>query len=295
MIKQFLLAFASLAIFSTLSTSAVAQPAGGFQFPPAGKIQKVAENLYLIPGGGGNSYAYVTSRGVVLVDSKVPNNGQAIVDQLKTVTDKPVVYLINTHPHFDHTGGNAFFTDATIVTHENTAASLKQDQNFSAQGLPTLTYSDHITLFNGDDAVEVHNFGRSHTNGDSYVVFRKARAIATGDSFASRGQPIIDTRNGGSGIGYPQVISRVTQEIKDVDLVLTGHNPEILKWQDLVDFAEFTQLFLDHARASKAAGKTPEEAMSSLKLPSRFEGYTLGRTMLTGPGGNFETIYQELN
>ena len=78
-------------------------------FPPVSAPEKVADNLYMIPGQGGNTAAFITSTGVVIVDTKLANNGQAILDQLKTVTDKPVTHIINTHTHGDHTGSNDFF------------------------------------------------------------------------------------------------------------------------------------------------------------------------------------------
>lgn len=275
-----------------------AGPPGGFSFGQAGAIQKVADNLYVIPGGGGNTTVYVASKGVVLVDSKTPGQGQAILDQVKTVTDKPVIYLINTHSHFDHTGSNAFFPAAVeIVAQENLAADLRKDPNFqepaAKRGLVDREYKNKLTLLSGDDAIDLYHFGAAHTNGDSLVVFRKARVMAAGDVFAGKGQPIVDTQHGGSGVSYPEFVAAAVKAIKNVDTVIPGHSPP-LKWQDFVDFGEFNQLFLAHARESLQAGKSPEEAMKSLKLPAKFAGYTLGRTMLTGPGGNFEVIYKEL-
>ena len=98
----------------------------GFTFPPVTAAEKVAANLYMIPGQGGNTAAFVTAGGVVLVDTKLANNGQAILDQVKAVTDKPITHIINTHTHGDHTGSNDFFpASVEIVTHENTATNMK--------------------------------------------------------------------------------------------------------------------------------------------------------------------------
>ena len=97
-------------------------PAG----PNVAEIEKVKGNLYMIKGGGGNTAAYVTSKGVVLVDTKNPGWGQAILDKVKTVTDKPVTYIINTHTHGDHVGSNEFFpASVEIVAQENTDANMK--------------------------------------------------------------------------------------------------------------------------------------------------------------------------
>ena len=94
---------------------------GGRGGPPVQAIEKVKDNLYLIQGQGGNTAVYVAQSGVVIVDTKNPNNGQAILDQIKTVTDKPVTHIINTHTHGDHNGSNVFFpASVEIVVQENT-------------------------------------------------------------------------------------------------------------------------------------------------------------------------------
>src|SRR5512134_769796 len=95
--------------------------------PGVGAIQKVAGSVYMIPGAGGNTAAYVTANGVVLVDTKLANNGQAILDQVRTVSDKPITHIINTHTHGDHNGSNQFFpASVEIVVQENTAKNMQK-------------------------------------------------------------------------------------------------------------------------------------------------------------------------
>ena len=150
-----------------------------------------------------------------------------------------------------------------------------------------------MTLLSGNDSIDLYYFGAAHTNGDTFVVFRNARVVHAGDAFANKGQPLIDRNNGGSGIAYPETIRKAATEIKNVDTIINGHSPVTMKFQDLVDFGEFNRLFLEHARASLKAGKTPEQAMMDLKLPDKFKDYNLtgGRG---GPGGNFGVIFEEL-
>jgi len=269
----------------------------GPAFPPVSAPEKVADNLYMIPGQGGNTAAFITSDGVVIVDTKLANNGQAILDQLKTVTDKPVTHIINTHTHGDHTGSNDFFpASVDIVTQENTAANMKKMPAFQEEskkhGLPDRTFKDKMTLLTGKDAIDLYYFGAAHTNGDAFVVFRNIRVMHAGDVFATKGQPLIDRNNGGSGIAYPETIRKATAAIKNVNTVITGHST-VMKWQDFVDYGEFNKLFLDHAKASLAAGKTAEQAMADFKLPEKFKDYNIagGRG---GPGGNFNVIFEEL-
>jgi len=270
---------------------------GGFTFPPVSAPEKVADNLYMIPGQGGNTAAFITANGVVIVDTKLANNGQAILDQLKTVSDKPVTHIINTHTHGDHTGSNAFFpASVDIVTQENTAANMKKMDAFKDDagkvGLPDRTFKDKMTLLSGKDAIDLYYFGPAHTNGDAFVVFRGLRVMHAGDVFANKGQPLIDTNNGGSGVAYPETIRKAAAGIKNVNTVITGHST-VMKWQDFVDYGEFNSLFLAHAKASLAAGKTAEQAMMDFKLPEKFKDYNIagGRG---GPGGNFNVILEEL-
>jgi glyoxylase-like metal-dependent hydrolase (beta-lactamase superfamily II) len=274
------------------------QGRGGGGGPALGKIEKVADNLYFIFGAGGNTGVYIAEKGVVLVDTKNPNNGQGILDQVKTVTDKPITHIINTHTHGDHNGSNIFFpATVEIVTQENTAANMQKMPMFqeaaNKHGLPDRTYKDKMTLLSGKDAIDLYYFGPAHTNGDTFVVFRNARVVHAGDAFANKGQPLIDRNNGGSGIAYPETIAKAAKGIGKVDTVINGHSPVTMKFQDLVDFGEFNRLFLEHARASLKAGKTPEQAMMDLKLPEKFKDYNLtgGRG---GPGGNFGVIFEEL-
>jgi cyclase len=273
------------------------QGGGGRGGGPVGMIQKITDNLYMIPGQGGNSGVYVAANGVVLVDTKNPNNGQGILDQVKTVTDKPVTHIINTHTHGDHNGSNVFFpATVEIVTHENTSANMQKMPAFqdaaNKHGLPDRTFKDRMTVLSGNDAIDLYYFGAAHTNGDALVVFRNARVMHAGDMFAGKGQPLIDRPNGGSGVAYGETIQKAAGGIKNVDRVITGHST-VMTWQDFVDFGEFNRVFLSHARESMKMGKTPEQAMMDFKLPEKFTGYTItgGRG---GPGGNFGIIFEEL-
>ena len=267
------------------------------QQPPLGKIEKIADNLYRIPGQGGATAVYVAANGVVLVDTKLANNGQGLLDQVRSVTDKPVTMILNTHTHGDHTGSNMFFPgNVEIVTHENTKANMEKmpvyQEAANKVGMPDRTFKDRLTVLGGNDAIDLYYFGAAHTNGDAFVVFRNRRVLHAGDVFANTAQPFIDRANGGSGVAYGETIGKAAGAIKNVDTVITGHT-DVKKWQDFVDYGEFNRLLLQHARASLKAGKSAEQAMMDLKLPDKFKGYTMtgGRG---GPAGVFATLYEEL-
>src|SRR5213593_409617 len=141
------------------------------RIPPTGTIKKVRDNLYVIPGAGGNTTVFVTEAGVVLVDTKLPNNGEAILNQVRTVTDKPVSTIINTHSHPDHIGSNDYFpASVEVVTHENTRKWMAANPRVASNPamMPDRTFTDRMTLGSGDDRIELYYFGAGHTDGDAH-------------------------------------------------------------------------------------------------------------------------------
>jgi glyoxylase-like metal-dependent hydrolase (beta-lactamase superfamily II) len=273
---------------------------GGFNFPPVSAAEKVADNLYMIPGQGGNTAAWVVANGVLLVDTKLANNGQAILDEVKKVTDKPITYIINTHTHGDHTGSNQFFpASVEIVTQANTAANMAKMDVFkdpaNKNGLPDKTFKDKMTLFKGKEEVELRYFGAAHTNGDAFVIFKSVRVMHSGDAFANKGQPLIDRPNGGSGVAYPATLKAAAKAIKNIDKVIPGHAP-VATWDEFVAAGEFNQLMLDHAKAALAAKKSPEQALKEFTLPEslKAKGFTAPAAGRGGAGGNFTIIMDEL-
>jgi len=256
---------------------------------------KVRDNLYVIRGSdpkgfvGGNTAVFIQATGVTLVDSKVPGWGQPLIEKVKELTDKPIRTLINTHTHFDHTGGNPDFpATVEVVTHENTARYMKENNPVSGlkldvpdifkdsggRGLPKRTFRDRLTLGAGSDRVELHYLGRAHTGGDTFIVFPVARAMHTGDAFPNKGVPIMDANNGGSGVEYADTIAKAAA-LANIDTVIAGHANTTLTMADVKEYADFNRAFVDHVRAARKAGQTMEQALN-WKVPERFlkNGYT---------------------
>jgi glyoxylase-like metal-dependent hydrolase (beta-lactamase superfamily II) len=286
---------AAIAVFGQAPQPGAA-PANAPRFPPIESIETIATNLYRVTGEGGNTAVFVRGEGVLLVDTKLANNGQKILDQVRKVTDKPITHIVNTHTHGDHTGSNSFFpASVEVVTHENTSTNMAKMPAFQAAdgrvGLPDRTFKDKMTLFSGRESVDLYYFGAGHTNGDALIVFRDARVMHSGDIFATKGLPLLDVNNGGSGVAIGDTLTKAADAIDNVERVITGHT-DTLPWQDFVDYAEFNRLFLEHARSSRAAGKTPEQAAADLRLPAKFSGYNL--TGRGGPATNLGIIYDEL-
>jgi len=257
------------------------------------QIEKVKDNLYVITGNGGNTAAFVHSSGVVIVDTKLANNGQRILDKVKSVTDKPITHIINTHTHGDHVGSNEFFpASVEIVTHDNTAANMARMKNFAEaatkHGLPDRTFKDKLTVLAGNDAIDLYYFGPAHTNGDTLIVFRNLRAMHAGDLFAAAGTPIMDTNNGGSGLSYPETLAKAAAGIKNIETVIPGHSA-VTNWQAFVDYGEFMRSFVSSIAAAAKAGKTPDQALSEYKPEAKFASYNMGRAK-----NNADVIYKEV-
>ena len=269
---------------------AQAQPAGG---PNVAGIEKVHDRLYMITGGGGNTAAFLTANGVVLVDTKLANWGQAILDKVRTVSDKPVTHIINTHTHGDHVGSNEFFpASVEIVAHANVSTSMATMPAFAdpakKHAFPDRTYTDRMTVLGGADAIDLYHFGPAHTNGDTFVVFRGLRIMHSGDAFSAKGTPLLDRNNGGTGVAYPDTIAKAIAGVKNVDRIIPGHAP-VMAWQDFVDFGEFTRAFLGAVQAAKKAGRTADQAAAELALPAKFKDWGMGRAK-----DNVAAIYAEL-
>lgn len=284
-----------LGILVSVGAAAIAvhaQGQGAKPQQPLG-IEKVTENLHVITGNGGNVAVYVANQGVVLVDTKLANNGQQILERVKSVTDKPITHIINTHTHGDHVGSNSFFpASVEIVAHENTAANMAKMKNFAEpdakHGLPDRTFADRHTLLSGNDAIDLYYFGPAHTNGDAFVVFRGLGVMHAGDAFPGPQTPIMDANNGGSGVRYPDTLARAAAGIKGVKSVIPGHSA-VTGWQAFLDYGEFIRSFVSSVQASAKAGKTPDQALTDFVPAGKFKDYNMGRAK-----ANIELIYKEV-
>jgi cyclase len=201
--------------------------------------ERLAENLYVIKDGAdGNTAVFLRAEGVVLVDTKSLSGGQRLLETLKSITDKPVTHILNTHEHFDHVGGNSFLpAHVEVIAHANAAGAMKRMEQFDdpqrRHGLPDRTFDDTLTLFSGAEQIAMHHFGAAHTSGDAFIVFRGLGVMHAGDTFP--GVNVV-SRSGGSAEAYPRTMGRAAAEITGVRTVIPGHGP-ITTWQAFADSA----------------------------------------------------------
>jgi len=273
----------------------------------AAKIQKVKDNLYVIGGSGaedttafsgGNVAVFITDAGVTIVDAKLPGFGPTIVDRVKSVTNKPITRIINTHTHNDHTGSNEFF-GASIenIVQENTKANMAKMDEFKgpkAQFLPKKTYKDTLKIGAGKDEIDLYYFGRAHTNGDTFVVFPALRTMHVGDVFAWKALPYVDADNGGSVIEGGKTIGKAVATVKNVDTIINGHIPTST-WNDLKEYQQFLAEFAAFAEKEAKAGKTSAQAADAWKLDPKYKGYVVSvNPAFGGARGNMDIAFKEL-
>ena len=198
------------------------------QQPAPLSIEEVKPGLYAILRPGGNTIAVrVTGEGVILVDDMTGQSYQQIVEQIQTVTDEPVRYIINTHHHGDHTGSNAPFiaeVGPEVVGHENARNHMVNARPDPQPGPPNVTFTDEMAVHLGNAEVQVHYFGRGHTDGDVVAYFPDLGVIATGDNFTVLPFiPYIDYASGGSALEKLDTIDNILE--LSFDTVLPGHGP----------------------------------------------------------------------
>ena len=270
----------------SMTLSAYQQPAAA---PMVVEVEKLKDNLYVMKGGGGNSAVFIGTDGVTVVDTKNPGWGAPLLEKIKSVSDKPVVRIINTHTHGDHVSGNVEFpATVDIVVQENTKAGMEAMRPVTGlappppgpsifernggRGLPTRTFKDRMTIGKGADQIDLYYFGRAHTGGDAFVVFRPLRVMHAGDAFQARDLPIMDKNNGGSGVAFAGTLAKAAK-LKNIDMIINGHNPTTTTMADLKTQAEFIADFVKFVQAGKKAGKTVDDVASAWKTPARYTGY----------------------
>lgn len=224
-----------------VSWAVYSQPA---RAPRPVTTQHVKGNLYMLSGEGGNVAMLTTRDGVVLVDDMFHRNHDDILAQMKMVTSQPLRYVVNTHQHDDHAGGDALMLPiADVIAHKNVRANLVahrtpyyEDTPGTPIGLPRITFSDETSVFLGGSEVRAHWFGRGHTNGDAVIYFPEEKVIHTGDLFLAAGPGragarsfppgsnlFVDSSQGGSLMDWTKTLDGALG--LDFDTVIPGHGP----------------------------------------------------------------------
>ena len=247
---------------------------------------KLSNNTYMLKGSGGNIVVSVGQDGVFMVDDQFAPLTEKIKGAISNITDQPVKFVINTHWHSDHTGGNENFGElgAIIVSHDNVKKRLSTEQfqeffNRTVQplpekGLPIITFSDNMTFFQNGDEIRIIHVDNGHTDGDSVVYFAKNNVIHVGDDFTDKSYPIIDISSGGSIDGLISSLQTISSIIDDETKVVSGHT-EISNKTKVNDLANML--------------KDVRQNVSQMIE----DGKPLGEIIASQPTANYDEIYYD--
>jgi cyclase len=269
------LATATALAFVSLLHAAQAKPESPM------RIEKVKENLYVLrgpfhrcaPNGCGGGYGddgmlheagdiavRVTPDGLIVVDDKYEDNVAEALRLIKSVSSQPIRYLLNTHHHTDHAGGDAVFIKTTpIVAHRNVRENFLRNKQ---PGAPGVTFTDQASVFVGGVEARAYYFGRAHTNGDAVIYFPDLKVIHTGD-LITEGMPVLDYNNGASAIEWVKVLDQILK--LDFDTVIPGHGKLLTKDRIRSDRDKLVQM--NGRMAALAKANVPlDQVFDRLKL-----------------------------
>jgi len=258
-------------------------------------LEKVSGDVYCLSGGGGNIGILKSGDALLVVDASYARTANDIMAEIQKLSPLSIRYLINTHYHGDHTGGNAIIgKGAEIISHTNCKASqvagMKPEEREEGVGVPQKTFEKEMILKLGEETIHLIHFGPAHTSGDTVLVFDKAKVVHTGDLFFHGVPPYIDVKDGSNTENWVTTIGKLAETYPDFK-VIPGHGP-VTTMQEYVKFAEYLRYLRKEVAAAIQAGKTKEQAMESIDL-SAFDHIKDRGEFLTKKK-NIEWIYMEL-
>ena len=264
----------AVSVWLGLAVAALAQaPQGGARGgrgPAAGqtveKIRQLKPDLYMITGGGANTLVRVTPEGLIVVDTKNPgaDNFTRVIEEIRSVSMLPVKFVLNTHHHPDHVGNNQAFIDAgaTVIALEALKTRMASDpRTKDIPGLPTQTFAKDYVLKLGGAEVRAYSFGRGHTGDDTMVYFPDAKVVMVSDQITNA-TPIVDFANGGSALGWTQILDGVLK--LDFEIAIPGRGEPKTRAEVEAFRAQFASLVGRAADAVKA-GATRETLAAQVK------------------------------
>ena len=260
------------ALLLALSVSAAATA----QMPDLSKVEikatHVGGSVWMLEGSGGNIAATVGDDGVVIVDDQFAPLAPKIRAALAKQSPKPVRFVINTHWHFDHTGGNAVFAEtAAILAHANVRKRLLTGGTIIGHdfppsppaALPVITFDQGLTLYWNGEEIRVLHLPPGHTDGDSAVLFTKAKVVHLGDDFVTYGFPVVDRAAGGSVRGLIAALDEILPQLPPDAKVIPGHGP----LSTVADVKKFRATLADMVAAVERAQKSGKKVDASVLDP----------------------------
>jgi glyoxylase-like metal-dependent hydrolase (beta-lactamase superfamily II) len=252
------------------------------------KDTAVAGNVHLLEGAGGNIGASAGPDGILIVDDEFLPLAEKIDAALGKLSDKPLQYVINTHIHGDHTGGNPYFgKKAKIIASANLRARLAAQTNAVPSALPVITFSHDTSLYFNGEEIKIIAFGPGHTDGDAAVYFTGSKVLHLGDQFVNGRFPYVDVANGGDIKGYLNNIDSILAWVPEDTKIIPGHGV-VSTVEDLKKFRDFVAESIAVVQKDIAAGQTLDQIKAD---PDYLEKYKQWRN-----GGRWlEAVYKSLS
>ncbi len=278
------LTYSSFILLSTFSITIHAQ--GRFDKVKI-ETQKLSDHVYMLTGAGGNIGVSVGDDGVFVIDDQFAPLTSKIEATIKTLSDKPIKYVANTHYHGDHTGGNENMAKlgATIIAHNNVRKRLVETPNRQGnfapkQALPIITFNDKLHIYVNGEQVAIFHVDNAHTDGDALLYFTESNVLHTGDTYFQGRYPYIDLKSGGSVTGYIEAAKRGLMLINDDTKILPGHG----KASNKEEYKNFLNM-LEDLRAiilnEIQAGKSEEDVVANTDLTKKYDDLGYGWNFIT--------------
>jgi cyclase len=237
---------------------------------------KLSDNVYMLVGSGGNIGVSAGEDGVFIIDDQFAQLTPKIVTSIKAISDKPFQFLVNTHYHGDHTGGNENMTKqgVKIIAHENVRKRLVDGES-SKDALPIITFNDRVNVhMNGED-VNVYHVEHAHTDGDAILYFTQSNVLHTGDTYFRNRYPYIDLKSGGSIDGYIKAVKKGLTLINDDTKIIPGHG-EISNKKEYQSFLTMLETLRANVHAEIEKGKTEDEVATNNSITKQYDDLGYG-------------------
>ncbi len=240
------------------------------------ETQQLSNTVYMLTGQGGNIGLSVGDDGVFMIDDQYANLTPKILEAIKKISDKPIHYLVNTHWHGDHTGGNENLSKlgVNIIAHDNVYKRLSDSTNdkpASPKGaLPIITFNDKLHIHvNGED-VFVFHVDNAHTDGDALLYFTESNVLHTGDTFFNHLYPYIDLNSGGTVNGYIEAVKKALMVTDNETKIIPGHG-KLSNKKEYLFFLSMLETLKTSVLAEIAAGKTEDQVANDTNITKTFD------------------------
>lgn len=241
------------------------------------KTTKLTDNIYMLEGRGGNIGISVGDDGVIMIDSQFAPLTPKILEAIKKLSDKNIRFLVNTHHHGDHTGGNGNISKlgTQIVAHDNVRKRVKANDKQSDESLPIITFNDKLSIYLNGEQVLIFHVENAHTDGDAMLYFTESNVLHTGDTYFNGRYPYIDLKSGGSVDGYINAVKSAMIFVDDNTKIIPGHG-KISNKTEYETFLKMLETLKANVLAEIKNGKTEDELVANTSITKTYDDLDYG-------------------